>query len=186
MAAAYEGTLAVPKANEWTKKVIKQSKLVMFIFGGNLLLTIGLLYFITDQGMIREELMWAMIIADTVLMGLVIWSTKKRGDRLAAVVDKIQGREVVFHKDHVEFGATLFSTPNPKPALLSADPYLKIQFRDIQWVKLMAPANREPAAIIIALMNDKKIVLHRPAFQDAETEFLNALASHKVSVPTLA
>lgn len=183
--SSFQGVLPTPNAVVATKKRIKGLDFVSIaICIAGVLSCVGMYFALSMIETLDERAILPLVALEALTMiGLCVYF-RKQSRIIKNVVDKVAGNEVIFFPSHVELAATIFQHPNPKPALLSSHPYIRIQYRDIQSVRTVA----EPkgSAIEILMMNDNRISMNREAFLESEQKFFSALHSHKVSVPTLS
>lgn len=185
MMSSFQGVLPTPNAVIATKNRIKALDYLAIVISLLGLFSCVAMYFVLSRIETLDERAILPIVAfeAITMIGLFLYF-RKQSQIIKNVVDKVAGNEVIFFPSHVEFAATIFQHPNPKAALMSQHPYLKIQYRDIQSVRMISAPKGN--VIEILMMNDNRISMNCDAFAETEQKFFSALHSHKVSVPTLA
>ncbi len=182
----YQGVLPTPNAAVEVNKQVKGLMFTAIAIGVSGVFSSAILYFVLSQvETLDQRALIPIAVIDALIMIGLAFLFQKKSKKLSAVNEKVAGKEVLFFPTHAEFAATLFSHPDPRPAMASDHPYLKIQYRDIQSVRMLASA-KATGAIEILMMNDNRITLSRAAFAEAEQKFFSALHTHKVSVPSLS
>ena len=194
----FVGIFPIPEATKWAERQIAMRKGITALLVFSLLITSSVVFFVMQRLDVETNFIVVTILFDALIMFFVIYFFRRTNLSIKNVLPKVRGRELIFQDSYLEIAGSILSFPSPSQVIAMPHPYLRVDYENIESVKIDLPVGAIPNIalrldmpgassmgtpyIFLNLRNRKVVSFLKILFRGRENDLAAAFKSHGIDV----